>query len=191
MKSRVTTAKGDQGTTRLLSGETVSKSHLILECTGAVDRLRAHLALLRLQVAASAHPEREQVVDFLYWLLHTTFLVGTEVNDPACVHPEYRKENIGPRHLARLEEEQGRLEAQLQLPKSFIVSASNPVAAQADITATVARDLERAVVRLKESEPRFRGEDLLPFLNRLSDFLFVLARFLEEGRHLPVDYSKT
>lgn len=187
MKSRVTTQNGDQGTTRLLSGAVVSKSHLVLDCTGAVDRLRAQVALLRLHL--NDGPEESDCGAFLLWVLHTTFLIGTEVNDPQNVHPEYRQQTIGPQHLSTLELEQARLEETLRLPRSFIVSATTLPAAHADIAATVARDLERLVVRLAQEEPRFDAAHLLPFLNRLSDYLFILARHLEQGRHHPLDYD--
>ena len=189
MKSRVTTTKGDQGTTRILSGEILSKSHPVLDATGAVDSLRAQLALLRLHLLSSPTPDRDELGQFLLWLLHTTFLIGTEVNDPQNTHPEYRKETIGPRHLERLEAEQARLEAGLQLPRAFIVTATTLPAAQADLTATVARDLERALVRLRENEPLFETAHLLPYANRLSDYLYILARHLEGGTHAPVDYG--
>jgi cob(I)alamin adenosyltransferase len=189
MKSRVTTTKGDQGSTRILSGEILPKSHVILEATGAVDSLRAQIALLRLQVIDSTIPDREPLREFLFWLLHTTFLIGTEVNDPRNTRPEYRRDTIGPAHLKRLETEQARLEQGLSLPRAFIVTATNLPAAHADLTATVARELERQVVRLKEVEPSFDAQHLLPFLNRLSDYLYILARHLEAGQHAPVDYG--
>lgn len=187
MKSRVTTQNGDSGTTRLLSGEVVSKSHLILDCTGAVDRLRAQLALLRLHLLEL--PQTQESAQFLLWVLHVLFLIGTEVNDPQNVHPEYRYRKVRPEDLVKLEEEQSRLEESLQLPRAFIVTAGNLRAAQADVSATVARDLERELVRLGEAEPQFDSAHILPLLNRLSDYLFVLARHLEEGVHQPVDYG--
>jgi cob(I)alamin adenosyltransferase len=190
MKSRVTTTKGDQGTTRTLSGETLPKSHPVLDATGAVDTFRAQLALLRLQILASPALDRDELGEFLLWLLHTTFLIGTEVNDPRNIHPEYRQDTLGPKHLERLEAEQSRLEGGLHLPRAFIVTATNLPAAQADLTATVARDLERQLVRLRETEPLFDTAHLLPYTNRLSDYLYILARHLEGGAHAPVDYGK-
>ncbi|MBI3119497.1 MAG: ATP:cob(I)alamin adenosyltransferase [Candidatus Hydrogenedentes bacterium] len=189
MKSRVTTTKGDRGTTRTLAGDIFPKSHIILECTGAVDALRAQTALLRLQMIHSELPDRQELAQFLFWLLHTYFLIGTAVNDPTNKHPEYRKDSISQKHLHRLEAEQSRLEATLHLPKAFIVCASTAIAAQADVTATVARDVERQIVHLNEAEPAFEVVDILPFINRLSDYLYVLARHLEHGQHQPVDYS--
>jgi cob(I)alamin adenosyltransferase len=189
MKSHVTTKNGDAGTTRTLAGDYLPKSHPVLECTGRLDALRAHLATLRLAILADADEDAQALGDFLFWLLHVCFLLGAEVNDPACKHPEYRHRALGPQDLARLEAEQARVEKHLDLAKAFIVSASTPLAAQADVVATVARDFERALVRLKEAVPELDAANLLPFANRLSDFLFVLARHLERAQHIAVDYS--
>lgn len=189
MKSRVTTKQGDQGTTRTLSGDWVSKSEPIIECCGWVDTLRAQIALLRLQLVEKMPEEYEEIGDFLFWLLHCCFLLGTACNDPLNKKPEYRRGEIGPEHIARLEKEQERLEAVVQLPRAFIVSASSLAAAQTDLTATTARTLERNIVRLKEAVPEFDVTHIIAFVNRLSDFLYILARFLENGQHQSVDYS--
>lgn len=189
MKSRVTTRYGDSGNSRSLGGDVVPKNHPIMECTGAVDSVRAHAALLRLRILEAQPPEHARIADFLHWVLHCTFLVGTECSDPAGKHPEYRKQTIGPEHLRRIETEQAALESALDLPKAFIVSASNPLAAEADLTATVVRTLERRLLDLKAAVPEFEIKDLAPFTNRLSDYFFVLARHLDQGRHQAVDYG--
>lgn len=189
MKSVVTTGNGDGGETRTLGGELLSKGHPIIECTGLLDRLRAQIALLRLQLL-ERKPEAQEEAEFLYWLLHCCFLIGSRVNDADNVHPECRHGDIEERHLRRLEAEQERMEATLQLPKSFVVSASNTLAAQSDCTATFARDFERGLVRAAEIVPELRQTLLLPFANRMGDFFFVLARYLEDGEHLSVDYTR-
>lgn len=189
MASRVTTKNGDTGTTRTLSGEVLSKGNIVLECTGRVDAARAQVALLRAMVQERKPADHEAVADFLFWLLHTFFLIGTEVNDPECRHPEYRSKQLSPAHLTKLEGEQARLEAALTLPRSFIACAANAEAAQADVAATAVRDLERELVRLQASVPAFQGTEPITFINRVSDYLYILARYLEGGRHQPVDYS--
>ncbi len=189
MKSHVTTKQGDRGETRTLAGTLVSKSDPIIACTGWVDGLRAQTALLRLEILEQGPETDATVVDFLFWLLHTYFLLGAITSDPRNEKPEYHRGAIGPQHLSRLEEMQAGLEARLELPRSFIVSATNRVAAQADVTTTVARALERSLVELAEAVPEFDAADCVAFVNRLSDFFYILARHLEQGRHLPVDYS--
>lgn len=189
MGSRVTTKNGDSGQTRTLAGDLVSKSSVILDCTGGVDALRAQVALVRCLVAEQQPRDHETVAAFLFWLLHALFLIGTEVNDPERKHPEYWHEPLAQKHLDRLEAEQARLEAALQLPRAFIACASSTLAARVDVSATVARDLERNLVRLKAEVPAFHEATILSFINRTSDYLYILARYLEDGHHIPVDYG--
>lgn len=188
MKSTITTKTGDDGQSSALDGERYPKSHPIMEAVGAVDELRAHLALLRLAILHEQPAEYAPLAHFLFWVLHVCFVIGSTCSDPENRKPELHKAAITEAHLAKLEAEQQRLEEHVRLPKTFVVSASNPVSAQADIACTVARRLEREVVRLKESLPEFNAADALRFVNRLSDYLFILARYLEQGRHLAVDY---
>ena len=188
-RSQVTTKRGDQGQTTTLGGDDVAKSHVVIECTGAVDELRAQTALVR-QVIRQTQPDGPESIDaFLLWLLHTYFVIGTACSDPLNKHPEYRVAVLSQKHVDALEDFQARLEKKVTLPKQFIVSATNSAAAQMDVVTTVARRLERCVVRLKEAYPEFDSEAILVFLNRLSDTLFMLARFLDGGTYQTVDYG--
>ena len=189
MKSYVTTRQGDAGATRTLASDKVSKTDPVIECTGCLDTLRVQTALLRLEILELSPETDVEVVHFLLWLLHTFFLLGATVSDPRNKKPELHRGTIEQKHLERLERIQARLEAQLDLPQAFIVSATNRVAARADITTTTTRTLERRLVALAETVPEFNGQTALAFVNRLSDFFFILARYLEQGSHLPVDYA--
>ncbi|GMU92412.1 MAG: cobalamin adenosyltransferase [Candidatus Hydrogenedentota bacterium] len=189
MKSQVTTRRGDGGKTSTLGGDTVSKSHPIVECTGSVDELRAHIALVRQHVLAHKPEDYESIAGFLWWLLHVCFALGSQCSDPNNKHPEWRKVDLEQRHLERLEREQGRYEEAVKLPKQFIVSATNTLAAEVDVLTTMARRLERSIVRLQELEPDFDATLIVMFVNRLSDTLYMLARYLDRGRHQTVDYT--
>jgi len=189
MKSQVTTKQGDAGNTVALSGDSWPKSHIIIECVGAVDELRAYTALARVHLLEQKPDGYEAMAGTLLWLLHVYFLVGSACSDPRNKHPERRKGDVGPKELARLEQEQQRLEAATPLPHAFIVSAATPLAAHVDVACVAARRLERNLVRLKETVPEFDASNLLAFINRLSDFLYILARHLEGPRHLAVDYD--
>ena len=189
MGSQVTTKRGDDGTTSSLGGDTVSKSHAIMEAVGAVDELRSHTALAWRRIIEESPEAAPGLDEFLLWLLHAYFLIGTECSDPLRKHPEYRQAALTQREIERLEAAQAVLEAHTLLPSSFIVSASNSLAAQVDVTCAVARRAERAIVRLKDALPQFACEEILAFMNRLSDYLYVLARNIEGGNHLAVDYS--
>lgn len=190
MPSHVSTKRGDKGRTVTIGGTDLSKSDVILECCGHLDSLRAQTALCRQLLLESGRKDAQELSETLLWVLHLYFLIGTECNDPTVIRPEYRKGQVAAKHLKFLESEQEKLEAGLELPKSFIVSASNPLAAQVDIACTSTRALERNVVRLKEAVPEFSAQHIIVFVNRLSDYFFILARHLEDGAHLPVDYSR-
>jgi cob(I)alamin adenosyltransferase len=188
-RSQVTTKRGDRGKTSAISGDTYSKSHVIMEVCGSVDSLRAHTALARLCVLESDRPDAAEHGAFLLWLMHVYFLIGSACSDPLNKHPEYRKMDVSADHLEKLEAVQARLESRTRLPKKFIAGASNRAAAQIDIVSTQARALERDIVRLMEMIPEFTADSILPFVNRLSDTLFMLARALEDGNHITVDYG--
>ncbi len=188
-RSQVTTRRGDKGRTTALSGERFAKSHPLVECVGAVDELRAHTARVRLRIIEEKPRDHEAASAFLHWLLHVYFVMGAECSDPLNKRPAYHRGYVGEGHLKRLEAQQAKWEEGVTLPPAFIVSASTPLAAEIDVLATVARRFERSLVRLTEAIPEWQPEALLRFANRLSDCLFILARYVEDGNHIPVDYS--
>ena len=190
MKSRVTTKRGDDGQTGAIGGERYSKSHPIMECCGKLDSLRAQTALCRLEILGSGRDDAEELADFLLWILHTYFLIGAQCNDPRNTHPEYRKQDLGPVHLERVEAYQEKLEGRADIGRVFIASASNLLAAHLDLACTATRDFERGLVRLQEAVPEFKPDTVLAFVNRLSDFFFVLARYVEDGEHTELDYGR-
>jgi len=189
MKSQVTTKHGDSGETRTLGGDAVSKADPTIECTGAVDAVRAQIALLRLEILERKADDAESIAEFLFWVLHVLFLVGTQCNDPHKKKPEYWHEPVAPKHLDRLEAFQAKLEAEVQLPKKFTVSAGTYLGARADVVVTEVRALERSMTRLRESVTEFDTEHLLPLVNRLSDALFLLSRKLDGESFVPLKYE--
>ena len=189
MKSQVTTKYGDDGMTCILGGDRISKNHPIVEANGTLDSLRTRIARLRLMVIERNPAGAEKHAEFLWWLLHVCFVVGSEISDPLWKRHASHPGKIGPEHLKKLEAEQARLELSTPLPHGFVVSAANIASAEADVTATVAREFERRLVALHEAIPEFACGDLLIFSNRLSDYLFILARRLDDGRFQAVDYN--
>lgn len=186
-RSQVTSKRGDTGETTTLGGDHVSKSHPAVECCGCVDELRAYAALVR-QKTLAQRPGDTESEEFLLWLMHCCFSIGSQCSDPRNAHPEHRRVDITPSHVDKLEAFQRRIEDKVKLPKQFIVSASNELAAHVDVMTTLARRLERAIVRLKEAEPAFDCATIIMFVNRLSDTLYMLARKFDGATHLTVDY---
>ena len=187
-RSQVTSKRGDKGETTTLGGDDVSKAHPVIECCGCVDELRAYLALV-LQQTLAQRPDDFESAEFLLWLLHCCFAIGSQCSDPRNAHPEYRNADIAKAHLRKLEAFQQKIEDEVDLPKLFVVSASNELAARVDIATTIARRLERAIVRVKEIEPTFDCPTMLAFVNRLSDTLYMLARRFDDGKLHTVDYT--
>ncbi len=179
MKSQLTTKQGDSGNTRALDGATYPKSHPIMECVGTVDEARTHTALIRLMIMLEKPPGHERMAETLLWVLNAYFAIGAACSDPELAHPEYHSKMISQEDIDRLEAEQLRLEVETRLPHTFTVSASSVLAAEVDITCTVVRRLERSIVRLKEAVPGFDAAHIIVFVNRLSDYLFMLARTLD------------
>jgi len=189
MKSYVTTKQGDSGKTRLLNGQWVSKDSGIIECLGKLDSLRVHLSLLRLKILETNNTHKDFLSNTLLWLVHCCFITGTQISDPSekQAPPDHPQLNL--KHLQQLEGYQSKLEEHLHLPKKFVASASNIVSAHADIATTVARDFERQLVSLLKNHTEISNETFLPFYNRLSDFLFIVARILDDNQFNTVDYS--
>ncbi len=189
MRSQVTTGRGDNGLTVALNGHEYPKSHPIMECVGTLDELRNHIAIARVMMENTPELKETELNDTLKWLLHVFFAIGTDCSDPLLEKPAFHKVRINSTHLERLETEQYRLEAEVNLPRQFIIGASNRLAAQLDIACSVARRFERNLVRLKEHFPEFQADHLFAFTNRLSDFLYIAARWLDKGTYQTVDYD--
>ena len=189
MRSQVTTRRGDRGFTVALNGHEYPKHHPIMECVGTLDELRTHLAMALLMIADSEARTTFVLRETLTWLLHVLFAVGAQCSDPLMEKPQFHRVHIGENHLKRLEEAQQQLEEVVRLPRQFVVGATNLPACQLDVACAVARRFERALVDLKTQIPDFQADDLLAFINRLSDFLYMAARYLDNGVFHTVNYD--
>lgn len=181
----ITTGRGDGGETSLPDGTPLPKDHPRIEALGLVDTFRISLSLLRIRLLAL--PEEKEQADFLFFLLHACFALGAEISG-LSPHAGSSVPTLKKAHLQRLEKEQARLEQGLNLPPAFIATATNEGAALADEAATTIRTLERRMVACQKAVPPLDVGLSLAFVNRLSDYLFILARHLEKGHHETVDY---
>lgn len=188
MKSVITTKNGDSGVTRALDGTLLPKDDTMIETVGALDTMRNQIALLRTQLV-DQRPDMNAESEFLLFILHTCFLIGSAISDPYDRKREWHPMRLDASHLEKLEAEQARMESALQLPRAFIVCAANTLAAQADITASQTRTFERRLTSFVAAFPEFNGNVYQAYVNRLSDYFFILARFLEQGVHNALDYS--
>jgi cob(I)alamin adenosyltransferase len=170
--NRIYTRTGDAGATRLATGAQVSKSHLRVEAYGAVDEANACVGLARLHTAGD--PELDAM---LARIQNELFDLGADLSTPARPdEPDGAVLRIVDDQVARLEAEIDRLNDRLPPLKSFILPGGTPAAAALHLARTVARRAEREAVRLVEAGEAVSAP-AMRYLNRLSDFLFVAARW--------------
>ena len=176
--SKVYTRFGDEGQTMLASGDTVLKSSARVRAYGEVDELNATIGLLRCELGrdpqSGAAPGFCEALDLeLARIQQELFNLGAELATPAAAEGS-TKLKVEARHIEALEQSIDRHNEPLEPLRSFILPGGGPTGAAAHLARTVCRRAERQVVELAESE-RVRGE-ALRYLNRLSDWLFVIAR---------------
>ncbi len=164
---KIYTKTGDKGLTSLIGGTRVPKSSLRIECYGTVDELNSYIGLVRDQeVNAGRRPLLKEIQDRL-------FTIGSAL----AADPEKSKMKLPDLHtadVALLEEEMDRLNLALPELRAFILPGGHPAVSHAHVARCVCRRAERLVVHLAEES--FVAELVAVYLNRLSDFLFVLSR---------------
>lgn len=165
---KIYTKTGDDGTTGLLAGPRVSKDHVRVEACGGVDELNAHLGLAR-STRLPAEIER-----LLSRVQHELFDVGAEL---ACPHPEaYGLPMVDHAMIETLEREIDEFDGRLPPLKQFILPGGAETSALLHVARTVCRRAERRVVTLYQSDPVHVSDNVVGYLNRLGDLLFLLAR---------------
>ena len=186
--TRVYTRRGDHGETDLVGGARVPKDSARIDAYGTVDELNAAIGVVR---AVNAEPRRAlagqrrgqaaivQLDRLLKRLQNELFDLGGELATPAS---EFRPGmfRVGAAEVKALEAEMDRLQKDLAPLKSFVLPGGGRVSAFLHVARTVCRRAERDVLRLMRHEDV--GEWPLAYLNRLSDLLFVLSRWI--GHHL-------
>jgi len=167
-KSLVYTKTGDKGTTALVGGSRVRKTHARLEAYGTVDELNAHLGWLRTCLADEADR------DFILRVQRRLFAVGTHLATDTEKTPLPPTGILAPEHVEAVEREIDRIDSQLPALRAFVVPGGSRGAAVCHVCRTVCRRAERRILAL--SETCDVAPEVLSFVNRLSDYLFVLSR---------------
>lgn len=178
--TRVYTRTGDTGSTALVGGERVAKDSRRVECYGEIDELNAILGLARsLNHEAEASPARDRLETILQKLQNELFDVGSELATPA--EAEYEgMYKVSAADVQALEALMDDCQRDLEPLKSFILPGGGVVSAVLHQARTVCRRAERQIIRLAREEPI--GEFVVPYVNRLSDLLFVLSRWVGKQR---------
>lgn len=166
--TKIYTRKGDEGFTTL-GDSRIPKDDLLVEAIGSIDELNSAIGLIIAQRIRD-----RQIEDCLTQIQNELFDFGGELHLPE--HPAITAE-----HVTRLEQWLDEWNSKLPPLKEFILPRGNPAAAACHLARTICRRAERSVVRLHRQVP-LHNPELLCYLNRLSDVLFVLARVLgKEG----------
>ena len=172
--NRIYTRTGDKGTTGLARGERRKKHDLRVEAYGTVDETNACVGLARL------HTEGE-VDAMLSRIQNELFDLGADLATPETEKPlPYEPLRILDAQVERLEREIDRLNEALSPLRSFVLPGGSPAAAALHLARTVCRRAERLVVALAEKPGEAVSPAAIKYLNRLSDFLFVASRFVND-----------
>jgi cob(I)alamin adenosyltransferase len=165
---KVYTKTGDNGETSLLGGNRVPKNHLRIEAYGTVDELNAFVGLLR---DHTSHPVSRE---HLYQIQNTLFVLGSNLASAPGSHMVLPL--IDQNEVESLERAIDDMDTQLEPLKNFILPGGHPAISHAHLARCVCRRAERICVALNEDSPV--DPTIIRFLNRLSDYFFVLGRFL-------------
>lgn len=165
---KIYTKTGDGGETSLHGGKRVGKDALRIEAYGTVDELNSHLGLIL------AHDLQELLKGHLIQIQNDLFVLGADLATPKGSGGK-DVERIAPFHAERIEKFIDVIDAVLKPLDSFILPGGSVLGAHLHVSRTVCRRAERLVVALSKTEDV--GQTPIIYLNRLSDFLFVLARY--------------
>jgi cob(I)alamin adenosyltransferase len=172
---KIYTQTGDQGKTSLLSGERVSKSHVRIQAYGEVDELNSVIGALISALGTAS----DEVIAQLQRIQSDLFDAGAWLSAASSSRSIQGLTPIDSAHSRRVESLIDAMEAQLPELRSFILPGGVPAAAWSHVARTVCRRAERRAIDLIERDGIEDGlNGILIFLNRLSDYFFVLARFL-------------
>jgi cob(I)alamin adenosyltransferase len=163
-RMKIYTRTGDQGATSLFGGSRVPKNDPRIEAYGTVDELNSFIGLAR------SHPLPQSVDDVLHQVQIDLFEIGARLASPNTD----RFAGVDAARITELEQAIDAMERELAPLTSFILPGGAPAAAQLHVARTVCRRAERCVVALHD-------DATIAYLNRLSDYLFVAARFANLG----------
>ncbi|WP_104664423.1 cob(I)yrinic acid a,c-diamide adenosyltransferase [Ensifer adhaerens] len=174
--NKIYTRTGDNGTTGLVAGPRRLKSDLRVDAYGAVDETNAFVGLARQHTAGNADLDGA-----LMRIQNDLFDLGADLATPDTGEtPQYEPLRVVAAQVTWLETEIDRLNAELNPLRSFVLPAGSPASAALHVARTVARRAERQMVALANVEGEIVSKDAIAYINRLSDFLFVAARFAND-----------
>jgi cob(I)alamin adenosyltransferase len=174
--SKIYTRTGDDGTTALGSGRRVSKYDLRVEAYGTLDETNAAIGIARLHT-------RDRLPDLdamLARIQNDLFDLGADLCFPDETRDARGRLQVTDAQVARLEGEIDRLNSELEPLRSFVLPGGSPASSFLHLARTISRRAERLMVALAARQGETVGAEAIRYINRLSDFLFVAARFAND-----------
>ena len=166
---KIYTKKGDSGKTSIIGETDINKHNIRIEAYGTIDELNSHIGLLR----SYKNKSFDLYINELIYIQEKLFEIGTEL---ASKSNKNKISQVDSKSIKKLEHFIDNMEIQLPPLRSFILPGGSIWNARVHIARTVCRRAERRITLLNESEKV--NDFLLQFMNRLSDYLFVLARII-------------
>jgi cob(I)alamin adenosyltransferase len=178
MAMKIYTKTGDQGSTSLIGGTKVPKNHIRIETYGTVDELNSWLGLINDQLNDDGLAiELKEIQDRL-------FTIGSSLATDPEKAPKMKLPDLNTGDIEFLEKRIDAMTAELPPMKSFILPGGHVTVSSIHITRCVCRRAERLAVNMQQHE-LFVDEKVIQYLNRLSDYLFTLARYAAQKLGAP------
>ena len=178
---KIYTKSGDKGRTSLATGQRVSKSDVRLEAYGTADELNSFVGLLRSLVVRSEGDWTKQVDLQLNWVQNRLFDFGAIL---AAAEMSLTEDAVG-----QLEEWIDEMQTGLPELRAFILPGGSEAVAMCHVCRTIARRLERHMVSMSQGDRKEKyvmDDEVMKFVNRLSDYCFVLARFIANNLEISI-----
>jgi len=177
MSTKLYTKTGDKGQTSLLGGQKVSKSDLRIDAYGNVDELNSFIGLLK------DHPEVEaRIGNQFYWIQENLFTIGS-ILATAPGFTGFELPKVTEVEIKQLEVWIDKASGELPELKNFILPGGHQVVSLCHVCRTVCRRAERSIIALSQEEPV--ESELIKFINRLSDYFFVMSRKMAQLLNAP------
>lgn len=179
MSLKIYTKTGDLGKTSLIGGTKVPKSNIRIESYGTVDELNSYIGLVNDQVNAviKFQPASRNIPGILKEIQDRLFTVGSSLACDPEKEPKMKLPDLNEEDVTLLEQEIDGMNEELKPMKSFILPGGNIAVSTAHVARCVCRRAERNCVNMAEKQ-LFIDPLVIKYLNRLSDYLFVLARYI-------------
>ncbi|MFN8371094.1 MAG: cob(I)yrinic acid a,c-diamide adenosyltransferase [Bacteriovoracaceae bacterium] len=177
--SKVYTKTGDKGETSLVNGKRVNKFDPRIDLYGDVDELNSYLGLL---IANLKNIENGKMftseIDYLIKMQSSMFNIGSFIACESEAREKFKIKNVTPDLIAEMEKKIDLMDVQLKPLSNFVLPGGNISSAMAHILRTTTRKIERKLLAFKTEHRQEISDELVIYFNRLSDFFFILSRFI-------------